>query len=743
MPSLNRKLPFSYLMMGILFVIIATIVLAGIWTSCQTSMANLETNANRLRNMTESHINNSFQMIDTGLKLYDNTYNDAMEDGFVLVMDEYSRTGGDPSRMDLGGLKGRIGGMDIYVINDRSVIEYTTKPADLGLDFEVIYPDFVEYLNKIRNTSGFHPDRVVQDWATGDLTKFSYMPTPDHLYIIEIGLTTNRFAGERNALNYKDVVAEVRAFNPYLDEVLLFQKQKRLLYNTSYVPTPEESTMLDYILWENRTTQVTRDLENGRTIVWESVDLRDPDYAADMSIFAKLTYNDALLADEQNGLALLHVFSGLLVLLTGGLLAVTVSRRVSRPIEQIAADVDAIAGGDLDHAIRPVGGYELSRLAEKTGVMVDQLREQIRQREVSEQRFSDLVQLLPQAVFEADRDGNMTFANPVALEAIGIGPGDLERGFSIFTAIAPEDRVRAKEAFNAILEGGETEGSEYTGVRQDGSAFSMLAHIAARYENGAVAGTRGSFVDISRLKQIEGEMRRLNSELEERVAQRTQELEAFTHSVSHDLRAPLRAIDGYSAILSETATPRLEAREQQYLAEVRATVRQMNGLIDGLLALSRLDRQDLVREPVSPAPLVMEVVAVALEQDSERKITITVGELPPCCADRAMLQQVYANLIGNAVKFTRDAAEPMIEIGAVNKGAETVYYVRDNGVGFDMAGAEKIFKPFQRLHRTDRYEGFGIGLATVDRIIQRHGGTIRVESAPGEGSTFFFTLPAA
>ena len=169
----------------------------------------------------------------------------------------------------------------------------------------------------------------------------------------------------------------------------------------------------------------------------------------------------------------------------------------------------------------------------------------------------------------------------------------------------------------------------------------------------------------------------------------------------------------------------------------------MNGLIDGLLALSRLDRQELVREWISPTPLVVEVVAVVLEQDPERKVTITVGDLPPCCADRAMLRQVYANLIGNAVKFTGDAAEPGIEIGAVNQGTETVYYVRDNGVGFDMAGAERIFEPFQRLHRADRYEGFGIGLATVNRIVQRHGGRIWAESTPGEGSTFFFTLPAA
>ena len=570
------------------------------------------------------------------------------------------------------------------------------------------------------------------------------MPTPDHRYIIELGLESEVFEKERMGLDYFEIVEEVRGSNPYLDEVLLFQTQKRLIHNSSYVPTPEESAMLDYILRENRTTQVVEDPASERTVVWEVVDMRDADYGSDMSIFVKLTYNDALLADEQNGSHRVNAFAALLVLLTGGLLAVTVSRRVSRPIEQIAADVDAIAGGDLDHAIRPVGGYELSTTGRE-----DRGHGRPAQGSDPAARGERAAVRGPGAAPPAgglrdrsrrERDLRQPRRSRVSSAS---ALDDLRRGLNIISVIAQGDRARAKGSFTAILEGGETWGSEYTGIRSDGSTFSMLAHTAARYEEGAIAGLRGSIVDISRLKQIEEEVRRMNAELEGRVAQRTHELEAFTYSVSHDLRAPLRAIDGYSSILSETAAPRLEAREQHYLAEVRATVRQMNGLIDGLLALSRLDRQELVREPISPSPLVMEVIAVVLEQDPERKVTITVGELPPCCADRAMLRQVFANLIGNAVKFTGDAAEPGIEIGAINQGTETVYYVRDNGVGFDMAGAERIFEPFQRLHRADRYEGFGIGLATVNRIVQRHGGRIWAESTPGEGSTFFFTLPAA
>jgi PAS domain S-box-containing protein len=728
-------------MTGVLFVIIVTVLLAGIWTSYQTSRSNLETSAERLRVMTESHINNSFRLIDTSLKIYDSTYNDEMKEAFVLVMDEYNQTGGDPSRMNLAALQAQIGGMDIYTIDERCVIDHSTRQSDLGLDFRVIYPDFAVYLDQIRNTSGYYPDRVVPDWVNRTMTKFAYMPTPDHRYIIELGLRSTRFEDERTKLiQYSDVVDEVKANNPYLDEVLVFQKQKRLVDNLSYVPTAEESAMLDYLLWQNRTTQVVGDVRNGTTIVWQVVDLRDPNYAADQSRFAKLTYDDALLASEQNTLAFFHAFAALLVLLSGGLVAASVARRISRPIEQIAADVDAVAAGNLDHAIRPVGGYELSRLAEKTGVMVDRLKDQIRQREASEQRFAETVQLLPQGVFETDLEGTATFANPAALELGGFGPDAVERGFSVFEAIAPGERERAMATFADVLKGKETVGAQFTAVRTDGSTFPMLIYVAARCADGAAVGVRGSFVDITRIKEAESELRRLNEVLEERVEERTRELESFTYSVSHDLRAPLRAIDGYSALLAETAWGRFEGEERHYLGEVRRTVRQMSALIDGLLALSRLDRQELVREPVSPASLVMEVVSVLLEQDPGRTVTVTIGDLPPCTADRAMLRQVYANLVGNAVKFTRDAADQQIEIGTVTDGTETVYYVRDNGVGFAMADAERVFQPFQRLHRTGAYEGSGIGLATVERIIRRHGGRIWAESSPGEGATFYFTL---
>jgi len=748
LPRMSEKLHFSNLIMGIIFIIIVTVLLAGIWANYESSKNNFEANANRLHAITESYINNSFRMIDAGLTIYDNTYNDKMRDAFVIVMEEYNRSDGEPSLIDLKSLKTRIGGMDIYIINKQNIIEHTTNPGDLGLNFSIIYPDFAEYLNVIRNTSGFYPDRVVQDWTKGILTKYSYMPTPDHQYIIELGLISDKFAGERMVVQYSDVVDDIMVFNPYLEDVLLFQKQKRLVYNTSYIPTPEESAMLDYLLMENRTTQVVRDQALQKTIIWIPVDLRSPEYPADMSIFSKLTYDDSILSGELRQMALLHGFTAMLVLLLGGFIAFMVSRKLSKPIEQLAADVDAITAGDLNHPIRQVQGYELSNLAEKTRIMVERLKEQIRKREASEQRFMDLVQFLPIGVFESDLDGNVTFANPAAFELFGSDFNNSFHGINIFSSIIRQDLDRAKEIYTAIIRGEKTVGSEYTCLRKDGTFFPVLAYIAPRSENGAVIGVRGSVVDVSRLKQIEAEVRLLNVELEKRVAQRTFELEeatdelkAFTYSVSHDLRAPLRAIDGFSALLSIKVESRLEPDEREYFEKIRQTVLYMYDLIESLLYLSHLNWQELVREDFSPTHLISDVVSSVKEQNPDSNVIIIVDELPSCYGDMMMIRQVFTNLINNAVKFSRKRSDPRVEIGAIKDGTGTVYFVRDNGIGFDMALADQIFKPFFRLVRTDQFEGSGVGLAIVYRIIRRHGGKIWAESTPGAGTTFFFTIP--
>lgn len=229
--------------------------------------------------------------------------------------------------------------------------------------------------------------------------------------------------------------------------------------------------------------------------------------------------------------------------------------------------------------------------------------------------------------------------------------------------------------------------------------------------------------------------------LERLVRERTAELEAFNYSVSHDLRAPLRALDGFSRALIEDCAEDLSSEGQRYLELIRGNANQMGALIDGLLAFSRLGRQGMVRGPVDTRRLVDEVVAELGPDLEGRSVEFVIGDLPPCDADRVLLRQVYANLVGNAVKFTRDRGSARIEIGSSELDGVRTWFVGDNGVGFDMAFADKLFETFQRLHRSDAYEGTGIGLALVQLIVQRHGGEISAQAVDGEGAKFLFTLP--
>ncbi len=328
------------------------------------------------------------------------------------------------------------------------------------------------------------------------------------------------------------------------------------------------------------------------------------------------------------------------------------------------------------------------------------------------------------------------------------------------------DPEKARLGYQQVFKEGFVQDYELEVRHRDGSTTPVLYNGSVyRDQGGEVVGVFAAARDITTRKRAEEEVRRLNEELEQRVRLRTaqleasnKELESFSYSVSHDLRAPLRAMDGFSRILLEEYRPQLPSKAQRYLDFVRDGASHMGNLIDGLLALSRLGRQELKRRPVEVAEIVRQSMD-DLQADVEGSAAeFVVGSLPSCDADPLLLRQVFVNLLSNALKFSRKQEKVRIQIGALraHEAARApvqvlrlldphswVYYVRDNGVGFDMRYADKLFGVFQRLHRLEEFKGTGIGLATVQQIIHKHGGQVWAEAQVGKGATFYFTLGQA
>jgi PAS domain S-box-containing protein len=356
---------------------------------------------------------------------------------------------------------------------------------------------------------------------------------------------------------------------------------------------------------------------------------------------------------------------------------------------------------------------------------------------------AEVLKSVSDAIMLTGPDFLMTGWNEAAQAMLGWTPADVigRRGSEVFKTRFIGETVET--VVQQLLEQGAWYG-EMGNTHKDGhEVFTLVSTSAIRDAVGTVTGYVSIARDITERKQAEERISQLNESL---VAQTTllesanKELEAFSYSVSHDLRAPLRSLSGFSQILLEKYAANIDPQAVRYLEYLNQDARHMGTLIDDLLAFSRLGRHDLKKQPVDPALLVSDVLQDHQAEIDERHISISLGDLPSCQADPSLLKQVYVNLIANAVKFTGKQPQAHIEIGCDRQEGKQVYYVKDNGAGFDMAYADRLFGVFQRLHLPEEFEGTGVGLAIVQRIVNRHGGQVWCDATPDVGAAFYFTL---
>ncbi len=523
----------------------------------------------------------------------------------------------------------------------------------------------------------------------------------------------------------------------FIETACLFDKAGSFF--ASYPETMSENSILE------SQNQVYNVLEKGFFYVKEDVVYQNETYG---TLFVKAN-SKPLKTAKRNiilMLVLLSIILDLLVIILAGLM----QKYISLPIIKLKNHFDQVAENQDFSMILPRESQdEIGSLYDGFNNLTKQILIRSKERDKAEAKYKDSQNKLDLAlqgggigIWEWDLASNLTLWDEKMERMFGLEKGEFNQSYEAFKACLHHDDVSVTErAINEALNGGSPYDAVFRVIWKNKEVKYIRAKaLVVRNDEGKPVSMLGICTDVSNIKKTEDELKKHRDKLEELVNERTKELESFSYSVSHDLRAPLRGIDGFSLALLEDYSEVLDEQGKNYLNRVRLGSQKMALLIDELLNLSRLGRRALNPTDVDLTALAGSLLHDFAEHDPNRSVEIIIEKEMMCFADSTLIRAVLQNLLENAWKFTSKKQDAKIEFGSLEKEGKRVYFVKDNGAGFNMEYKNKLFTAFQRLHQASEFPGTGIGLTTVQRIIHRHKGDLWAEGEIGKGAIFYFTL---
>jgi signal transduction histidine kinase/HAMP domain-containing protein len=700
------------------------------------------------------------------LRLWDSSFDIDLKNDMQIFLDAYNTSGQNPAKMDLPSLVKNMDPLyrnksDLFLINRSGIIEFTTYKPEYLMDMSV-WPDFYPRLLEMMDGDSFVPDEIVKGFTSGSpLRKFVYQSTPDHRYLAQISLNVqNESVQERSALSYGKLVSYVINQSPILTDLHVISTTgnvvigKKAYHNGKLDPLSRNITNQVFKTHE-RVVVTDPENETVTTYIFVSNCVDNTPSSPYMNLVGKFVYSTSELNKVLNNNLMIHIFLAAFTSFFAILLAFLVTRRITSPLDNLVKEIDLIAAGALEQEITESHHPEFGRIATSVRSMVRQITGVVRDLQASESRYRGLFHSSTDAIFILDGDEIIDY-NPVAFTLFGSGK-EL-KGVTMSSLCQP-----LWESIQYPLHGYlETHPcpqypyypSDVPGISETDIQISFPGG-KIRYLNVRVVPltqnshplTQVQIRDITRRVEIEKQLQNLNVDLERQIEERTavmkatiSDLDSFTYTVSHDLRAPLRAIDGNAHLLRVKGNSLFTPDMERHLLRISDNIRLMDHLIDDLLNFSRMSRKILEKEHIDMNALVAEVAEKVLGSVPSSSFEVTLEDLPPASGDITLIRQVLTNLLSNALKFGKSGICNMIRVYANEVEGVTWYHVQDTGIGLDMEYATKIFDVFVRLNPLDKYEGTGVGLAIVMRIVTRHGGHIHVTSEEGVGSTFSFSL---